>query len=78
MKDHHQAVVGKKAPRFKASAWTGINFKEISIEDYIGKYILLKFYTKSFTEDSITQLEEFNSNFESFKKLSKQLMNIYK
>lgn len=67
-------LVGKKAPSFKSSAWTGINFKEICLSDYTGKYLLLKFYLRNYTKEAISEIKEFNDQYDNFTKLSKSLL----
>jgi alkyl hydroperoxide reductase subunit AhpC len=34
-------LVGKKAPNFRSTAVFKDTFKEISLEDYLGKYVIL-------------------------------------
>ncbi|SHM72220.1 AhpC/TSA family protein [Caldanaerovirga acetigignens] len=42
-------LVGKKAPNFKAKAFHQGKIKEVSLEDYIGKWVVLCFYPGDFT-----------------------------
>ncbi len=46
-----RATVGKMAPLFKGTAYDGNHggFKEISLNDYKGKWLLLFFYPLDFT-----------------------------
>ncbi|PIE72864.1 MAG: peroxiredoxin [Deltaproteobacteria bacterium] len=53
---HHQQTekkmqiqVGKKAPDFKAPAYFKGGFTEISLSDYLGKWVVLCFYPGDFT-----------------------------
>ncbi len=41
--------IGKLAPDFKATAVVNGNFKDISLKDYKGKYVVLFFYPLDFT-----------------------------
>ncbi len=41
--------IGKPAPEFKATAVVDGNFKDISLKDYKGKYLVLFFYPLDFT-----------------------------
>ena len=43
------AKIGKPAPAFKATAVIDGNFKEVSLQDYKGKYVVLFFYPLDFT-----------------------------
>ncbi len=72
-------LVGNKAPYFKGLAVVGgdastLNpdnaFKEISIDDYKGKWFVLFFYPLDFTFVCPTEIEEFGKNYEEFKKLN--------
>ena len=42
-------LVGQKAPTFKAQALVKGEIKEISLEDYKGKWVALFFYPLDFT-----------------------------
>ncbi len=42
-------LVGQKAPAFKAQAFVKGEIKEIKLEDYKGKWLLLFFYPLDFT-----------------------------
>lgn len=46
-----RAMVGKTAPYFKTIAWDFRkgNFRDISLDDYKNKYLLLFFYPLDFT-----------------------------
>lgn len=39
-----KAVIGKPAPNFKSTAVVDGEFKEVSLSDYKGKYVVLFFY----------------------------------
>lgn len=41
--------VGRPAPLFKAPAYHNGEFKEINLEDYLGKWVVLCFYPGDFT-----------------------------
>lgn len=43
------ARVGQKAPDFRANAYIGGGFKQISLSDYSGKWVTLCFYPGDFT-----------------------------
>lgn len=43
------AKVGAKAPDFEAPAYQNGNFGQISLSDYIGKWVVLCFYPGDFT-----------------------------
>ena len=62
-------LVGKKAPNFKSTAVFKEEFKEISLEDYAGKYILLFFYPLDFTFVCPTELHAFQEKLSDFERL---------
>jgi hypothetical protein len=43
------ARVGAKAPDFEAPAYQGGNFGQVSLSDYLGKWVVLCFYPGDFT-----------------------------
>ena len=43
------ARVGAKAPDFKAPAYQDGNFGQVSLSDYLGKWVVLCFYPGDFT-----------------------------
>lgn len=62
-------LVGKRAPNFKATTVFKGSFKEISLEDYAGKYVLLFFYPLDFTFVCPTELHAFQEKLSEFEKL---------
>lgn len=61
-------LVGKQAPNFKAKCVFEKNIKDISLDEYRGKYVLLFFYPLDFTFVCPTELHAFQqilSEFES-------------
>ena len=42
-------LVGKPAPQFKAPAFYKGNFSEVSLTEYLGKWVMLCFYPGDFT-----------------------------
>lgn len=67
-------VVGQTAPQFKAPAYVDGQIKEISLSDYKGKWVVLFFYPLDFTFVCPTEILEFNSKTDEFKKKSAQLI----
>ena len=72
-------LVGQKAPFFKGKVVIGgdssqLNpdnaFKEISLDDYKGKWVVLFFYPLDFTFVCPTEIEEFGMNYSKFKELN--------
>lgn len=68
-------LVAKPAPEFKAKAVTEDGqFKEISLSDYRGQYVLLFFYPLDFTFVCPTEIIAFSDRAAEFKKLGVQIL----
>lgn len=59
----------KPAPAFKGTAVVNGQFKEIKLEDYLGKYVVLFFYPLDFTFVCPTEIIAFSDRNEEFKKM---------
>lgn len=62
------------APDFKATAVVGSEFKEISLSDYKGKWLVLFFYPLDFTFVCPTEITAFDSKVDEFKKLNAEVV----
>ena len=68
-------LVQKEAPDFKAQAvMADGSFKEISLSDYRGQYVLLFFYPLDFTFVCPTEIIAFSDRVEEFSKLGVQVL----
>lgn len=72
-------LVGQQAPFFKGKALVGGNalnlnpdnaFKEISLEDYKGKWVVLFFYPLDFTFVCPTEISDMGKHYDEFSKLN--------
>jgi len=68
------ARVQQPAPQFKSVAVVGQDFKEISLSDYKGKYLVLFFYPLDFTFVCPTEIIGFSDAVSEFKKLNTELI----
>ncbi len=67
--------VGQKAPDFKAGAVTEENqFKDVSLSDYKGKYVVLFFYPLDFTFVCPTEIIAFSEAVPEFQKRQVQVL----
>ena len=57
-----------KAPDFAGTAFVDGAFKDISLSDYKGKYVVLLFYPADFTFLSPTEIIAFSDRAEEFRK----------
>jgi alkyl hydroperoxide reductase subunit AhpC len=60
MEGRQVATIRKPAPSFKGQAWWNKKFKEISLELFKGKYVVLFFYPLDFTFVCPTEICAFN------------------
>ncbi|KAG0210156.1 Peroxiredoxin-2 [Mortierella sp. GBA30] len=60
------ASVGKIAPAFKATAVVDGEFKQVSLDDYKGQYVVLFFYPLDFTFVCPTEIVAFSEAIERF------------
>uniref|UniRef100_A0A1L8E481 thioredoxin-dependent peroxiredoxin n=1 Tax=Nyssomyia neivai TaxID=330878 RepID=A0A1L8E481_9DIPT len=68
--------IGKKAPDFAGTAVVGGQFKDISLEDYQGKYLVLFFYPLDFTFVCPTEIIAFADHIEEFRKLNCEVLGV--
>jgi alkyl hydroperoxide reductase subunit AhpC len=74
------ARVGHPAPDFKLEAVvataTGQEFKQLKLQDFRGKWLVLFFYPADFTTVCPTEIKGFNESGETFKKLNADILAV--
>eukprot|EP00798_Chlamydomonas_sp_ICE-L_P010656 gene10656-12336_t len=70
------AQVGKPAPTFKGTAVVDGQFKQISSEDYKGKYLVVFFYPLDFTFVCPTEITAFSDRLDEFKKINAEVVGV--
>ena len=60
-------LVGKQVPDFTAKAVVDGQFKDVSLSDYRGKYVVMFFYPLDFTFVCPTELHTFQEKLAEFK-----------
>lgn len=73
---HTVAKVQCPAPDFKGTAVVNGQFKDISLKDYAGKYLVLFFYPLDFTFVCPTEVIAFNDRAEEFKAINAELVAV--
>ena len=68
------AKITAPAPTFSGMAWTDGTFKQISLSDYAGKYVVLFFYPLDFTFVCPTEICAFNDSAAHFKDVNCELI----
>lgn len=80
MTDHHHnkgcgiAQVRKPAPHFKANSFFKGGFKEISLKDYAGKWVVLFFWPLDFTFVCPTEIIAYSNKNTEFEELGASLL----
>ncbi len=67
-------LTGRQAPSFKATAVVNGDFKEVSLEQFKGKNVLLFFYPLDFTFVCPTELHAFQDKLADFRKLNTEVI----
>uniref|UniRef100_A0A182IPM1 thioredoxin-dependent peroxiredoxin n=1 Tax=Anopheles atroparvus TaxID=41427 RepID=A0A182IPM1_ANOAO len=70
------AQVQKPAPSFKGTAVVDNDFREIKLEDYRGKYLVLFFYPLDFTFVCPTEIIAFSDRIKDFKALNAEVVGV--
>jgi alkyl hydroperoxide reductase subunit AhpC len=68
------SLVSKEAPKFTAEAVIGSQFKEISLDDYKGKWVVLFFYPLDFTFVCPTEITAFSDNYDRFSRIGAEII----
>jgi peroxiredoxin 2/4 len=69
------SLIGKKAPDFKLPAVVGDgDFKDISLADYKGKWVVLFFYPLDFTFVCPTEIQEYSKRAKEFEEAGAQVL----
>ncbi|KAK7439567.1 cTPxI, variant 2 [Stygiomarasmius scandens] len=70
------ALIQRPAPAFKASAVVDGLFQEVSLSDFLGKWVVLFFYPMDFTFVCPTEILAFNDALEDFKALDTVVLGV--
>ncbi|XP_055338691.1 peroxiredoxin-2-like [Paramacrobiotus metropolitanus] len=72
-----KALIGKPAPQFHGiTAVINGDFKDVSLKDYLGKYVVLMFYPLDFTFVCPTEITAFSDRITEFKALNTEVLAI--
>lgn len=66
--------VGQPAPDFTMEGVSGKEFKEFSLSDYRGRWVVLFFYPLDFTFVCPTEIVGFNESYDRFKNLNAEIL----
>ena len=76
MTDNGCLRVGQQAPDFTATAVVDQEFKEISLSEYRGKYVVLFFYPLDFTFVCPTEITAFSDRYSDFSSKNTEVLGI--
>ncbi len=68
--------LNEKAPEFKAQALVNNEFKEVGLEDYKGKFVVLFFYPADFTFVCPTELEDMADNYSKLQEMGVEVLSV--
>ncbi|MBZ0265530.1 peroxiredoxin [bacterium] len=68
--------IGQNAPDFKVSAYADGTFKDVKLEDYRGKWVVLFFYPADFTFVCPTELVGVAKQYENLKKMDVEVLAV--
>lgn len=68
------SLVQKQAPEFKGKAVVGHEFRDLSLSQYKGKWVILFFYPLDFTFVCPTEIIDFSERVEDFKNLNAEVV----
>jgi peroxiredoxin 2/4 len=68
--------IGQDAPGFTMEGVVGGTFKEVSLDEYKGKWVVLFFYPLDFTFVCPTEITEFSKRDREFKELNAQVLGV--
>jgi len=69
-----KAMISKPAPPFSGTAVLNGEFKELKLEDFLGKYLVFFFYPLDFTFVCPTEILAFNDRVEEFRKIGVEVV----
>ena len=72
----HGLLIGQPAPNFTAAAVVNGGFKDISLESYKGKYVVLFFYPLDFTFVCPTEITAFADRYSEFAALNTEILGV--
>jgi peroxiredoxin (alkyl hydroperoxide reductase subunit C) len=69
-------MIDKQAPEFTTNAFHEEQVKQISLQDYQGRWVVLFFYPADFTFVCPTELGELADHYDVFKKLNTEVLSV--
>ncbi len=76
MENENKITIGEKAPNFEGDAFQNNDTKNIKLEDYNGKWVILVFYPADFTFICPTELGDLADKYEEFQKIDTEIISV--
>ncbi len=70
------AMIGSQAPVFTLDAVVNKEFTKVSLNDYMGKWVILFFYPGDFTYVCPTEIKGFNTSLAKFKAANAEILAV--
>jgi len=74
--DNCTPTIGKSAPKFETQAYHNDDEKNVSLDDYKGKWVILMFYPKDFTFVCPTELGDIADRYDILQKLNAEVLSV--
>lgn len=71
---YSNCIVSKPAPHFEGTAVVNGEFTQLSLSDYLGKYVVFFFYPLDFTFVCPTEILAFSDRINEFKKINTEVI----
>lgn len=68
--------INSEAPLFESKAYHQRKFKDLKLETYKGRWVVLFFYPADFTFICPTELEELADNYEKFREMNVEILSV--
>lgn len=70
------SMIGKKVSDFKVQAYYNNDFKEVSLQDTLGKWAVYFFYPADFTFVCPTELEDLQNSYHKFQEIGCEIYSV--
>lgn len=71
-----QVLIGQSLPHLNLEVFHENSIKEVNLDDYKGKWLVLFFYPADFTFVCPTELEDLANNYEKIKEVGAEVMSV--
>lgn len=68
--------IAERAPEFELEAFVDGEFRNVSLNEYKGKWVVLFFWPLDFTFVCPTEIRSFNEMYDDFKKLNSEVLGV--